>query len=61
MHHLVARVSGRRSGEDGVGKFEENVAPAAGAFVERAAEANIGGVRFGWTNETDQQNVWDTA
>jgi hypothetical protein len=36
-------VSGRRNGtvrsEDGIGEFEEGIAPAVEAFVERAAEA----------------------
>ena len=39
---LEAQVDGRRDGvrmEDGVGEFEESVAPAMEAFVERVAEA----------------------
>jgi hypothetical protein len=43
MRCLEAQVDGRGDGtvrgEDGVGEFEEGVAPAVEAFVERAAEA----------------------
>ena len=42
MRRLQAQVSGGRAdavrSEDGVGKLEESVSPAAEAFVERAAE-----------------------
>jgi hypothetical protein len=42
MRCLEAQVSGRRDSgvrtEDGVGQFEEGVAPTVEAFVERAAE-----------------------
>jgi len=42
MRCLEAQVNGRRNGvrsEDGVGEFEESVAPAVEVFVERVAEA----------------------
>jgi hypothetical protein len=43
MRRLEAQVNGRRDGrvrtEDGVGQFEEGVAPGVEALVERAAEA----------------------
>jgi hypothetical protein len=48
MRCLEAQVNGRRDSgvrtEDGVGQFEEGVAPTVEAFVERAAETveNIG-------------------
>jgi hypothetical protein len=42
MRCLEAQVNGRRDGvrsEEGVGEFEESVAPAVEASVERVAEA----------------------